>query len=411
MVTPLGPALEAPSKLKFRIITVALFILLAYHVARLLLGQFAVVPPLFAHAPALVVFLVYIRRLLTAGSIPRLDLWVLFALLPLGVSLLLTGHSLYSSIFFLYVLVVAIAVKTVFGDCLIDPRIVIWLFLVAYVASIILYFAGFQPVKGAPVPLPENAFLLNFSPPGSTVHFSAALSAISFIVSVYCWLLARQSRYLCIAILTASFLVLSYSRTLTLSAFTACAIMIFVWTHQSRRPSYKQLFLVVMSAMAFSSVIFLGDSIGQVLFETFSGTMIGDVLRVSQVETRYGLASSRDMLWQYHFFLFEEHPWGAGLEAVRNLEDGEETEVGRVFAKTESFLTSLLAAYGRFSFVFFGFLVAIFFVGFRNRSVLQLAIVGLFFMVTIGSAILTPPLNTAFFLSAALIFCRERKVY
>ena len=160
--------------------------------------------------------------------------------------------------------------------------------------------------------------------------------------------------------------------------------------------------------MAFSSVIFFGDSIGQVLFETFSGSMIGEVLRVSQVEMRYGLTSNRDMLWQYHFFLFAEHPWGAGLEAVRNLEDGEETEVGRVFAKTESFLTSLLAAYGRFSFLVFGILVAIFFAGFRNRSVLQLAIVGLFFMVTVGSAIFTPPLNTTFFLSAALIFCRER---
>ena len=317
-------------------------------------------------------------------------------------------HGSRSAIYFTFTLFSLIATPIVISRVNITSSGRILIFSILVLGSVLSELSGLNIIGGASnqfFPAP-GSLLVNISPPGSTVHFSAILAGVFLVAVMFDRLLGRKVRQgyigsIVFPALLTYIVFFSQSRVVLLGViFAFIAILVVKYLRVSGGIKSVVVFWIIMITLL--GTIFTSEAVGEFLANRLGSGVLRTILNSDNSYTASGFSAGRSWLWIYHLNLFQQSFFGAGISSVRDLNVGDVTDFGRASASSESFITGLLAAYG-WGGIFLLTLIASYFTFAAYKGELLLSIVFIFWVsVLFGASAAAPPSGFLFFLIAAV---------
>ena len=206
------------------------------------------------------------------------------------------------------------------------------------------------------IPLPENGWRVNFGPPGSNSHFTAVISGLGFILCLHSIIFhGKNLRKLLVASLMLYFILFSGSRAVYIGVVAASLVIVFPSLCSKNIPIpkygsylFSTYLVLLMGLLSVYSTGFLA---------TFFQEHISGELASSLTKSHLSdLSAGRIGLWALHISTFIDMPFGGGGSVLRTIELGDSLSDGEVLsASSESFFTYLIAVYGVWGLLAFGF--------------------------------------------------------
>jgi hypothetical protein len=257
------------------------------------------------------------------------------------------------------------------------------------------------------IPTPSNDFFVNVSGYGQTAPFGAAIAGMGLIFSFKRAMHGDRNEWLW-TFYFLYFVVFSHSRALLAATLLTLGYIIVSKIFKNRKID-RILFTGIV--VFYCNILFFANEIGQMLYRWTQGSVVGGILQVERIEKGVDFASGRYWLWEYHYTLISQNWFGAGLEKVRRLHQGDETQMGTAQAVGESFFTMYLAGFGLFFVPFLAYIIKVWWerseknVG-HSKDKRTTELILFYILVTIGYSVFAPPLDLAFLVLLAILFTR-----
>lgn len=230
--------------------------------------------------------------------------------------------------------------------------------LIAAPISVILTYIGINPPadvsKFSPVrliPVAEEGWRINFGPPGSNIHFTSTIAGLGLVLVLHSILTFGLNKKNFFMVLLMSYMAaFSGSRAVYIGVILSlCVIVYYVYFKNKKNYFIYFNFLILFFGIIiiFSSetlLLNLGLIVNNEIIASFTKSQISDP------------TAGRAGLWLLHISTFISYPFGGGSNYLKNFNVGDLLDSGQVLAaSSESFFTYLIAVYGVWSLIIFGF--------------------------------------------------------